>query len=131
MSGRNRDDYGPHSPDYGLSYEPDPRADPPPIDDPDSWESDFREEDPNDDHLEAQWEQAFREGWITREQFAQRRQRPEPSRDAPGLPDVSPVLQKAVEKLEAKLAAGGLSDEERSREERVLASLRRMLSRDT
>ncbi|MEU6672200.1 hypothetical protein [Streptomyces sp. NPDC046727] len=64
---RDRDDYGPHSPDCGISYEPDPWADPEPVDDLDSWETDFREEDPNDDHLEAQWEQAFRAGLITRE----------------------------------------------------------------
>ncbi|MFJ3229159.1 hypothetical protein ACIPJS_38220 [Streptomyces sp. NPDC086783] len=61
-------EYGPHSPDYGLSYEPDPFADPEPIDDPDAWEGDV-----NGDPIEAGWEQAFRDGHITREQFQQRR----------------------------------------------------------
>ncbi|MFI1972857.1 hypothetical protein [Streptomyces cinnamoneus] len=69
----NELDYGLHSPDYGLSYEPDPWAEPEPAYDPDAWENDFREQDSNEDHAEAGWEQALREGYITREQFARRR----------------------------------------------------------
>ncbi|MGP4092037.1 hypothetical protein [Streptomyces sp. KR55] len=108
---RDPDAYGPHSPDYGLSYDPDPWADPEPIDDPDAWESDFQEGDPNDDHEEGLWEQAFREGWITREQFAQRRHGPNSPK--PEAADPEPALRKAVEKLQDELANGRLSDDER------------------
>jgi len=54
---RGESEYGPHSFDYGLSYEPDPWAAPEPVDDPDAWESDV-----NDAPIEAGWEKAFRDG---------------------------------------------------------------------
>ncbi|GAA1141604.1 hypothetical protein [Streptomyces javensis] len=123
---RNQDDYGPHSPDYGLSYDPDPHANPEPIDDPESWESDFHEQDPHEDHAEAQWELAYRNGWIDRDQFARRHQR-EQVDPAPEAPDPGPVVRSAIEKLKAKLASGEVSEEERAQEEKVLASLERML----
>ncbi|MEU3420213.1 hypothetical protein [Streptomyces murinus] len=118
-------DYGPHSPDYGLSYEPDPWADPVP--DPDAWEADFREQDPNEDHHEAGWEQALREGHITREQFARRRQVHAPDTAGPEAPDSGAAIRSAVEKLRAKLTDPGLSDEERADDERTMATLERML----
>lgn len=122
-------EYGPHSPDYGLSYDPDPWADPEPVDDPDSWESDFREEDPNEDHIEAGWEHAFREGYVTREQFANRRHAPQDNSPQEEAPDPGPVIQAAVDKLRLKLATADLSDDERSLEERTLASLEQMLKK--
>jgi hypothetical protein len=125
----NESEYGPHSPDYGLSYDPDPFAEPEPIDDPDAWELDFREQDPNDDEIEAGWEQAYREGYITREQFAERRRSREPHIPHPEAPDQGPILQAAVDKLRAKLATDDLSDEQRATEEQVLASLERMLKK--
>ncbi|MGW1616842.1 hypothetical protein ACWCQZ_47175 [Streptomyces sp. NPDC002285] len=126
---RDESEYGPHSPDYGLSYDPDPFADPEPIDDPDAWESDFREQDPSDDHLEADWEQALREGHITREQFAQRRRIREPGTPQAEPPDPGPVIRSAVDKLRAKLASPDLSDDERATEQRTLASLEQMLKK--
>lgn len=117
----NESEYGPHSPDYGLSYEPDPWADSEPAYDPDAWESEY-----NQDHAEAVWEQALRDGHITREQFAQRRLTSAP--DAP-LPeaDQAPAIRTAIEKLRARLADPSLSAEERAQEERTMASLERML----
>ncbi|MDT0454021.1 hypothetical protein [Streptomyces hesseae] len=123
----NQAEYGPDSPDYGLSYDPDPWAEPDPVDDPDIWESDFHEQDPNEDHTEAGWEQAFRDGHITREQFANRHRAHETDPSRPEAPDPTPVIQSAVDKLRAKLATADLSDEERDEEERVLASLEQML----
>ncbi|MFE9257915.1 hypothetical protein [Streptomyces sp. NPDC006879] len=120
--------YGPDSPDYGLSYDPDPCAEPAPVDDPDAWESDFREQDPNEDHAEAGWEQAFRDGYITREQFANRHRAHGADPVQPEAPDATPVIQSAVDKLRLKLATADLSDAERAEEERVLASLEQMLN---
>ncbi|WP_018546759.1 hypothetical protein [Streptomyces sp. LaPpAH-108] len=131
MTNRNNEsEYGPHSPDYGLSYEPDPWADPEPVYDPDSWESDFREQDPNEDHAEAWWEQALREGHITREQFARRREIHVPDTPLPEAPGQGPVIRSAVEKLRVKLADPNLSAEERADDERTLATLERMLKED-
>ena len=124
MASAGDDDYGPHSPDYGLSYEPDPFAEPGPIDDPDAWELDFREEDPNEDHTEAIWEQGYRDGHITREQLSMRRA-PEGTPYAVDGPDQSPVIRSAIAKLQHKLATAELTDEERALEERTLAILQK------
>ncbi|MER5201236.1 hypothetical protein ACWD3J_47680 [Streptomyces sp. NPDC002755] len=118
----SENDYGPHSPDYGLSYDPDPWADPEPVDDPDSWESEI-----NEDYAEAEWEQALREGLITREQFSQRRTQHESTAPTPEAPNQAAVIRSAVEKLRAKLASNSMSKEEMEREEKVLASLEQML----
>ncbi|WP_331772923.1 HNH endonuclease (plasmid) [Embleya sp. NBC_00888] len=72
-TGWRAEEYGPGSSDYGPSYESDPWLDPVWDGDPDGWEADFREEDPNEDHAEAMWETAFRDGNITREQFQNRK----------------------------------------------------------
>lgn len=52
-----------------MPYASDPWSEPEPYEDPYGWEAGFREEDPNENHVEAMWETAFREGHITREQF--------------------------------------------------------------
>ncbi|MFH8410988.1 hypothetical protein ACH4FX_40395 [Streptomyces sp. NPDC018019] len=122
--------YGPDSPDYGLSYEPDPWADPEPVDDPDAWESTLQEQDPHEDHAEAGWEQALREGLITREQFAQRRHADAPVSPRPEAPGQGPVIRSAVEKLRVKLADPGLSAEERADDERTLATLESWLQEE-
>lgn len=122
MDRQRDDDYGPHSYDYGLSYDPDPFAPPGPIDDPDSWELDFREEDPNEDHAEATWEQALREGHITREQFAQRPRlhdqppTPKPRRDPA-------VFRRAIANVRGKLADPNLPPEDRALQEQILGWL--------
>ncbi|AJF65624.1 hypothetical protein [Streptomyces vietnamensis] len=122
MDRQRDDDYGPHSYDYGLSYEPDPFAPPGPIDDPDSWELDFREQDPNEDHAEATWEQAFREGHITREQLAQRhRFREQPSAPMPRRDPA--VFRRAIENVQGKLADPNLAPEERALQEQILGWL--------
>jgi hypothetical protein len=133
VSTSNEESYGPDSPDYGLSYEPDPWADPEPVNDPDGWEADFRENDPNDDTMEADWEEAFREGLITRDQFAQRRRRREPQQAGPSPATGTDVdaLASAVEKLRASLADPNLPAERRAEDERVLASLERVLAMRT
>ncbi|MEU8907886.1 hypothetical protein [Streptomyces mirabilis] len=124
-------EYGPGSPDYGLSYDPGPWSGSEPVDDPDAWESDFREQDPNEDHAEAGWEQAFRDGHITREQFANRHRVHGIDPPQPQAPDSAPVIRSAVDKLRAKLSNADLSDKEREEEERVLASLEQMLNEGT
>jgi hypothetical protein len=123
-SGDDEAEYGPHSADYGLSYEPDPWADPEPAYDPDAWESEY-----NQDHAEAVWEQALRDGHITREQFARRRLTSAPAPPAPEA-DQAPAIRTAIEKLRARLADPSLSAEERAQEERTMASLERMLNRE-
>lgn len=70
---------------------------------------------------------AKREGHITREQFAQRRQEHAPGTTWPEPPDQGPVIRSAVEKLRAKLSNPHLSAEGRADAERTMASLERML----
>jgi hypothetical protein len=118
----NESEYGPHSPDYGLSYEPDPWADPEPAYDPDAWESQY-----NQDHTEAVWEQALRDGHITREQFAQRHRTGTAEGPVPEAPDQGPLIRSAIEKLRARLADPSLSPEERAEDERAMTFLEKAL----
>ncbi len=82
------EEYGPGSPDYGLSYEPDPQAQPaeeygPGSSDyglsyePDPWANpeprDVSEAASSYDEAESMWEAMFRDGHITQEQFQNRR----------------------------------------------------------
>ncbi|MFI1576275.1 hypothetical protein ACH4VQ_36395 [Streptomyces anulatus] len=132
MSTSSEESYGPESPDYGLSYEPDPWADPEPVNDPDGWEADFRENDPNDDTTEAGWEEAFRQGLITRDQFARRRDRGETQEVTETAPAAeTDALASAVAKLRAGLADPDLSADRRAEDERALASLERVLAMRT
>ncbi|MEV4190339.1 hypothetical protein [Streptomyces toxytricini] len=117
------DDYGPGSPDYGLSYEPDPWADPVPDEGTDYG---FRERSFDADNAESMWEAAFRDGHITREQF-QNRRRGGTAPEQAEAPDAGPAIRSAVENVRAKLADPGLSPEQRAINEEVLASLQRML----
>ncbi|MCZ4098005.1 hypothetical protein [Streptomyces sp. H39-C1] len=118
-------DYGPGSPDYGLSYESDPWVETAPDEHP---ERSFRESDFGADDAESMWEAAFRDGHITREQF-QNRRRVEPAPAREEAPDAGPVIRSAVEKLRAKLTDPGLSSEQRALDERALASLEEMLDK--
>ncbi len=93
-------------------------------------ESDFREQAPNEDGIEAGWEQALREGCITREQFAQRRHGNAPGTAQPEFPDQGAVIRSAVEKLRAKLANSHLSAEERADGEHTMATLENVLKGD-
>ncbi|MBT1184905.1 hypothetical protein HET69_12925 [Streptomyces sp. CJ_13] len=117
------DDYGLGSPDYGLSYESDPWADPMP-DENTGYGLHDRSFDADD--AESMWEAAFRDGRITREQFQSRRWRGTASEQAEA-PDAGPVIRSAVENVRAKLADPGLSCEQRAINEEVLASLQRTL----
>ncbi|MFJ3728737.1 hypothetical protein ACIPYQ_40085 [Streptomyces sp. NPDC090045] len=118
------EEYGLGSPDSGLSYEPDPWADPVPDENPDYR---FREEFTKDD-AESMWEAAFREGQITREQF-QNRRRGGAVPESGEAPDAQPAIRSAVEKLRAKLAGPGLSPEQRALDEQALSSLEEMLDK--
>lgn len=119
------DGYGPGSPDYGLSYEPDPWADPVPDE---SMAYGFRERTFNADDAESMWEAALRNNHITREQFQNRRQGQAAS-ERDEAPDAEPALRSAVEKLRVKLADPSLSPEQRALDEEVLRSLQRMLDK--
>ncbi|MFI1185755.1 hypothetical protein [Streptomyces californicus] len=127
MSMNTEETYGPESPNYGLSYEPDSWADPEPVNDPDAWELDFREDDPNEDTTEALWEEAFREGRITRDQFARRRDRGTDQGPAPEPAPQREAIASAVAKLRAGLADPDMSAEQRAVDERALASLEKLL----
>ncbi|WP_392895731.1 hypothetical protein [Streptomyces sp. LN699] len=119
------DSYGPGSADYGLSYEPDPWADPETDRNPDPYSRDW---DPHEDHTESMWETAFREGRITREQFQNRRRAGVvPEREE--APDTGPAIRSAVENLRAKLAGSDLTPEQRAIDEQVLASLQETLDK--
>lgn len=130
MPTSNEETYGPESPDYGLSYEPDPWADPEPINDPDSWELDFREGDSNEDTAEALWEEMLRGGHITREQFARRRYRGGEQDPAPEPVPQKEAIASAVAKLRAGLADPNMPAAERAVDERALASLEQLLDKD-
>ncbi|MFE2864998.1 HNH endonuclease [Embleya sp. NPDC059259] len=120
--------YGPECSDNGLPYESDPWSYPEWNEDPDGWEMGFRDEDHNEDHIEAMWETAFRDGHITREQFQNRRREDRVS-DRGDVPDAEPALRSAVERLRAKVADPDLPFEERALDERVLGSLLHMLGK--
>lgn len=87
--------YGPGSPDYGLSYEPDPWADPVPDE---SMAYGFRKRSFDADGAESMWEAALRDNHITREQF-QNRRRGGAASEREEASDAEPALRSAVEKL--------------------------------
>lgn len=119
------DGYGPESPDYGLSYDPDPWADPVPDE---STAYRFRERTFDADDAESMWEAALRDNHITREQFQNRRQGRVAS-EREEAPDAELALRSAVEKLRAKLTDPKLPPEQRALDEEALRSLQRMLDK--
>ncbi|NJQ16571.1 hypothetical protein [Streptomyces bohaiensis] len=68
-------EYGRRSPDYGLSYSPDPWDDADTVPDEWEWQSNTFEDRNFADINEAWLERSFREGHITREEFANLKRR--------------------------------------------------------
>ncbi|MFE6906799.1 hypothetical protein [Streptomyces erythrochromogenes] len=112
----------PGSPDYGLSYDPDPWADP----EPDEADHDYRSGGFTADDAESMWEAAFRDGHITREQF-QNRRRGGTVPQQTEAPAAGPAIRSAVENVRAKLADPSPPPEQRAINEKVVVSLQRML----